>query len=142
MPYANYEEGLAARRAYQKTAAGKAAHKRANAAYRTRARLAVNARARAYRAANTDVVMGWPSMSPEAQRRQTVRYRGRHPDRYAAHVAVNNAVRDGRLIRAGCEVCGVADADAHHDDYSRPLVVRWLCGVHHKQWHRDHPEMK
>ena len=36
MPFANYEEGLAHRRAYQKTDAGKAAHAAASKAYRQR----------------------------------------------------------------------------------------------------------
>jgi hypothetical protein len=62
--------------------------------------------------------------------------RRRHPDRYSARNAVNNAVRDGRLTRLPCEVCGETDGvEAHHEDYSRPLVVRWLCFAHHRETH-------
>ena len=34
-----------------------------------------------------------------------------------------------------CEVCGVTPANAHHDDYARPLDVRWLCDTHHNRLH-------
>lgn len=63
------------------------------------------------------------------------RHRERHPERYAARTAVNNAVRDGRLRRLPCEVCGSPKAQAHHEDYARPLDVRWLCFVHHRAAH-------
>lgn len=59
----------------------------------------------------------------------------RNPIKRAAHVIVGNAIRNGRLIRQPCEVCGEF-AQAHHDDYSKPLDVRWLCTTHHVEWHK------
>ena len=47
---------------------------------------------------------------------------------------VLNAIRDGKMERLSCEVCG-AKAQAHHDDYSKPLDVRWLCFKHHREHH-------
>ncbi len=64
------------------------------------------------------------------------KYRERNPERYKANTAVNNALRDGRLTRQPCEVCGSAKVHAHHDDYAQPLSVRWLCAIHHKQAHQ------
>jgi transcription elongation factor Elf1 len=64
------------------------------------------------------------------------RYTERNPVKKRATVAVNNALRDGRLIRQPCETCGER-AQAHHDDYSKPLDVRWLCTTHHAEWHRN-----
>lgn len=57
----------------------------------------------------------------------------------AAHNAVAKAVAAGEMAREWCEVCGSAAAEAHHDDYSRPLDVRWLCRSHHRRWHQKHP---
>ena len=59
----------------------------------------------------------------------------RNPLKKAASTAVANAIRDGRLTRQPCEACG-DKAQAHHDDYSKPLDVRWLCTKHHAEWHR------
>jgi hypothetical protein len=55
-----------------------------------------------------------------------------------AHRMVNVAIRGGDLTRLPCEICGTTDhVHAHHDDYSRPLDVRWLCALHHAEWHRQ-----
>ena len=62
-------------------------------------------------------------------------YLDRNPIKRAAHIATGNAIRDGRLKREPCEACG-ARAEAHHDDYSKPLDVRWLCPTHHAEWHK------
>jgi len=63
-------------------------------------------------------------------------YLDRNPVKRAAHNAVSNAIRDGKLIRQPCESCGNERAHAHHDDYSKPLDVRWLCTTHHAEWHK------
>jgi len=57
--------------------------------------------------------------------------RDANPEKYRASYLTSNAVRDGRLIKQPCEVCGEKKAQAHHDDYSKPLDVRWLCRKHH-----------
>lgn len=67
----------------------------------------------------------------EYQRRR----RHRDPVKAAANSATSNAIRDGRLIRQPCEACGEMNVEAHHDDYTRPLEVRWLCRRHHLAVH-------
>tara|TARA_R110002051_G_scaffold235179_1_gene296615 strand:+ start:8092 stop:8331 length:240 start_codon:yes stop_codon:yes gene_type:complete len=62
-------------------------------------------------------------------------WRKRHPLKYLAHLYVDNAIRIGLIKRQPCEVCGAEKVDAHHDDYSKPLLVRWLCRRHHSQHH-------
>lgn len=48
-----------------------------------------------------------------------------------AHRKVFCALRNGTLEKSPCEICGSLKVDAHHDDYSKPLEVRWLCKKHH-----------
>jgi ribosomal protein S27AE len=50
---------------------------------------------------------------------------------------VAEAIRKGVLIRKSCERCGAAKTDAHHEDYSKPLDVIWLCRKCHQQRHRE-----
>ena len=57
-----------------------------------------------------------------------------YPLRKAATIIVNNAVRDGKLKKQPCFICGKS-AQAHHPDYSRPLDVIWLCVKHHNEAH-------
>jgi hypothetical protein len=52
-----------------------------------------------------------------------------------AHYAANNAIRDGRLKRLNCAVCGDKDSHAHHEDYSNPLEVVFYCKYHHAERH-------
>lgn len=67
--------------------------------------------------------------------------RNRKKDR--AKDAVYRAVKAGTIKRQPCEVCGSNDhVVAHHDDYDYPLVVRFLCSKHHREWHRINGEAK
>lgn len=74
----------------------------------------------------------------EARKKASSQYKERYPMKYAANVIVNNAVRAGVLIRSDvCSVCGsTTNIEGHHDDYTKPLDVRWLCQACHKEWHR------
>lgn len=75
----------------------------------------------------------------------TQNYRNSHPMKYAAHILVGNAVRDGRLVKSDkCEECSAKGGSlhGHHDDYAMPLNVRWLCPVCHKAWHIKNGEAK
>lgn len=86
--------------------------------------------------------------------------RATEAEKVRARVMAQKAVRKGRLERRPCEwetevlaaadksvaaldagayseviVCGVEKTDAHHDDYRKPLDVRWLCRRHHRAAH-------
>lgn len=61
----------------------------------------------------------------------------RYPDRYRAHNMLSAAIRDGRLERGKkCELCGSKkNLEGHHDDYKKPLDVRWMCVRCHRLHH-------
>ena len=60
------------------------------------------------------------------------------PVKVSARIAVNNAVRDGRLKKRPCEACGsTTRINAHHPDYSKPLEVVWLCSICHAATHKE-----
>lgn len=46
-----------------------------------------------------------------------------------------NAIKRGEIVKQDCEICG-GRAQAHHEDYTKPLEVRWLCPQHHSDAHR------
>ena len=73
-----------------------------------------------------------------AKKRAMAAYNKRYPMKYAAHLIFGNAVRDGKVARSDkCSVCGSTNKiEGHHDDYTKPLEVRWLCEPCHKEWHR------
>lgn len=53
------------------------------------------------------------------------------------------AIRRGRIQRKPCECCGgETQVEAHHDDYTQPLVVRWLCNQCHRDWHMKHEPIR
>lgn len=76
----------------------------------------------------------WNKAHPEVLTGVTTSWGKRNPEKKRAHNQVYRALRDGRLHREPCEVCGSTEkVQAHHDDYSKPLDVRWLCSRHHAE---------
>lgn len=60
----------------------------------------------------------------------------RAPQKARTRWLVDNAVRRGKLVKLPCQVCGDPKSEGHHEDYSKPLDVVWLCRIHHKELHR------
>ena len=55
-------------------------------------------------------------------------YKTSNPDRYRARYILNNAIRNGIIRKTPCEKCGTTiRVTGHHNDYSKPLDVNWLC---------------
>ena len=54
-----------------------------------------------------------------------------------AHLKVFEAIKKSLLKKLPCEVCNIFPAHAHHDDYNKPLDVRWLCTRHHYEHHKS-----
>lgn len=67
-------------------------------------------------------------------------YRKNNPHKIAAHRAVQLACVSGELERPdNCESCyqPAQHIEAHHDDYTKPLEVKWLCKTCHGRRHRE-----
>ena len=77
-----------------------------------------------------------PSPAHLKSRTRQADWRRANPAKYDAHLAVQRALVAGVLTKQGCEVCGNAAVDAHHECYEAPLDVRWLCRCHHVRLHR------
>lgn len=70
--------------------------------------------------------------------KKSLAYQQRNPGKVSARLDVAKAIYRGDLVRGPCEVCGEEKTHGHHDDYSKPLSVRWLCPKHHTEWHAIH----
>lgn len=72
---------------------------------------------------------------------------GQESARDEAHRQTRKALRVGELVRPEhCSKCGARDRKldgaskyhtihGHHDDYAKPLDVRWLCAECHRSFH-------
>lgn len=72
------------------------------------------------------------------------RWAKNNPQKRVAHKLVENAVRAGLILKASdrwCMRCGRSGKrfviHAHHDDYSKPYMVRFLCAKCHYLWHKQ-----
>jgi len=72
-------------------------------------------------------------------------YRGGARADARANDILDNALRYGKLHNPEkCSVCGDegrfsdgrTSIQGHHDDYNKPLDVRWLCQRCHHEWHK------
>ena len=50
-------------------------------------------------------------------------------------------LRRGKIQKLPCASCGSLESQMHHPDYSRPLLIEWLCRSCHFKLHRlNHPK--
>lgn len=90
------------------------------------------------------VVRTWRAANREANRNAAHVYRRANSEKHCAQVAVERAIREGKLSPARecfCFVCGTsADMGAimhyHHVDYAKALEVVPVCSVCHGLIHR------
>jgi hypothetical protein len=99
----------------------------------------------AHRAANRAAVQAYdrkratrPERKAHALQRER-RARTRNPEKERARTRLKRAVKTGKVQRLPCEVCGEPKSQAHHEDYSQPLNVKWLCFTHHREAHGQQP---
>lgn len=99
---------------------------------------------RTCRKCQLEVNRDWRERNPEKARAASRRYQARHPaprassrDVRRVHSALARAVRAGTVLKpSACSVCSSnGRIEAHHEDYGKPLEVRWLCPRCHQRVH-------
>jgi hypothetical protein len=76
------------------------------------------------------------TISVEKLRARNKRWRENNREKIRAHKVVQHAKSIGSILPLPCQRCGSNDnVEAHHEDYSRPLDVVWLCREHHNARH-------
>lgn len=68
-------------------------------------------------------------------------YIDRNPEKRAAHLALEYAIRSGKVWKSPCCMApncfSQEGLHAHHTDYDKPLSVVWLCNSCHTELHRN-----
>ncbi|QDP54194.1 MAG: hypothetical protein GOVbin4685_54 [Prokaryotic dsDNA virus sp.] len=61
-----------------------------------------------------------------------------NPEKRAAHVLLGSAIKRGDVEKPDvCQECGAGGRiHGHHEDYSKPLEVDWLCATCHAKRHK------
>lgn len=85
----------------------------------------------------------YQNLSEKQKKQNTERtkaWRHANRDKAKAWSAVGNAILSGKLEKPiYCELCGAFEVKihAHHEDYSQPLNVLWLCHDCHMSLHSE-----
>jgi hypothetical protein len=58
------------------------------------------------------------------------------PEKNRARRALGRALTKGKIQKQPC-ACGNTRAHGHHEDYSKPLEVTWLCASCHSKLHHQ-----
>jgi len=64
---------------------------------------------------------------------QVKKWRNQNPERAKAHRIVFAEKRAGRIKQKPCKICKSPKSESHHEDYSKPLDIVWLCKKHHME---------
>lgn len=76
---------------------------------------------------------GYTKRHRDASRQSAKTYKENNREKIRAHAKVAYHVKVGQLVKPSvCENCGKhvscsRELHAHHEDYSKPLEVNWLC---------------
>lgn len=81
----------------------------------------------------------WNKQNPGVANGRIERWRKENREKFLVSKGTRKALKEGIITKSNaCEACGRDDArlHGHHDDYSKPLEVRWLCASCHQAHHK------
>lgn len=61
----------------------------------------------------------------------------RYPEKQKARKKLRYELSTKRIKKLPCLVCGSIKSQAHHNDYSKPLDVKWFCALHHTEYEKN-----
>ena len=95
----------------------------------------------------------WNTLNKDKARAKVARYYAKHKEKIIskqkirhekyppirrARWMVAEAIKAGRLLIEPCAVCRATESvQGHHEDYTKPLRVLWLCASHHTKIHNN-----
>lgn len=92
-----------------------------------------------HKAKRVALAKSWKEKNPDRQKEHMQQWRLANQEKRKAQSKVSAAIRAARLVRPdACGRCGKSGChiEGHHEDYSRPLDVVWLCTECHGKTRR------
>ena len=81
----------------------------------------------------------WRKNNPEKARDLTMKWRVMNREKFKVEQCLQRAVKNGQVKKEdSCSRCNsIGKVMAHHEDYTKPLDIIWLCPLCHVQHHRN-----
>ena len=85
-----------------------------------------------HRAAIKERKRRWNLNHPIEAKERRARYESNHREAIGARRILNHAIERGKVTKPDTCPCGNPNPEGHHSDYSKPLMVSWLCKKCHE----------
>lgn len=93
-----------------------------------------------YRRKRNEANKKWQKENYEKVIRNNEIQKQRYPDKYKARWMLRQAVSKGKIMKPNtCSKCHKEKTriEGHHEDYSKPFDVVWLCAPCHRKLHKE-----
>jgi ribosomal protein S27AE len=68
---------------------------------------------------------------------ETIRKQRVYRQKDACRYVTARAILEKKIFKKPCEICGDTVVHAHHNDYTDPFNITWLCPKHHYALHTE-----
>jgi len=110
--------------------------------YRSKCKNCILQECKEYRMENKDKIKKY-ERSPNRALKRRERFKEeclKFPEKIIARRILRKAINKKQILKpSNCSICGSnMNIEGHHNDYSEPLNVIWLCVSCHKEIHNKH----